>query len=392
MVFIFVTLLLDVLGFGLLIPVAPDLIAKVAGIPRDEAAPYAGYLAATYAGMQFLFAPMLGVISDRVGRRPVLLVALLGSGLDYFAMAIAWNLPMLFVTRALNGVSGASMTVATSYIADVTPPEKRAGAFGMIGAAFGLGFIIGPVVGGLLGDIDIHYPFYAAGTLTLINWLYGVFVLPESLRPELRAPMRFGRANPLGAFVALRRYPLVLWLAGVFFFINVAQFALHLTWTVYTKHKFEWKSSTVGWSMFCVGASAAIVQGGLARKLIPMLGERRSLLFGMCLGVLAYACYGLASQGWMMFAIVIAASIGGIAQPAGQSLVTKTVRADEQGATQGALTSVSSLAAIAGPVVGTQAFDYALAHGLPPGLPFLIGSVLSMIAVGLALAAFRKHD
>lgn len=390
-VFIFVTLLLDVLGFGLLIPVAPDLVADVAGITRDQAAPYAGYLAATYAVMQFLFAPLLGVISDRVGRRPVLLVSLFGSGLDYFAMAIAWNLPMLFVTRALNGLSGASMTVASSYIADVTPPEKRAGAFGMIGAAFGLGFIIGPLAGGVLGDIDLHYPFYAAGILSFVNWLYGLLVLPESLKPEMRAPLRLWRANPLGAFVALRRYSLVLWLAGVFFTVNVAQYALHLTWTVYTKHRFDWSSTTVGWSMFCVGATAAIVQGGLARRLIPALGERRSLLIGLGVGTIAFACYGLAPQGWMMFFIIAIGSIGGIAQPASQSLVTRTVKPDEQGATQGALTSVSSLAAIAGPLVGTKAFEYALAHDITPGLPFLIGSGLSVIALGLALAAFRKN-
>ena len=390
--FIFLTLFLDVLGFGLLIPVGPDLVAKVADVTRDDAAKYTGYLAATYAAMQFLFAPLLGVLSDRFGRRPVLLVSLLGSGLDYFAMAIAWNLPMLFVTRAINGFSGASMTVASSYIADVTPPEKRAGAFGMIGAAFGLGFIFGPLIGGILGDIDIHYPFYAAGALTLLNWLYGLMVVPESLPPQRRAPLRLWRANPLGAFVALRRYSLVLWLAGVFFTLNVAQFGLHLTWTVYTKHKFAWSSRMVGASMFCVGLSAAVVQGGLARKLIPWLGERKSLLFGILTAVVAFSGYGLATQGWMIFVIISLASIGGIAQPAAQSLVTRTVHADEQGATQGALSSVNSLAQICGPLVGTQAFDYALKHDLPPGLPFFIGSGLCVVALVLALAAFAKHE
>jgi DHA1 family tetracycline resistance protein-like MFS transporter len=274
--FIFITLLLDVLGFGLLIPVAPRLIEHITGWDDAQVAPVVGWLGATYAAMQFFFAPALGLLSDRFGRRPVILIALFGSGLDYFAMSLANTLPILFITRAINGLSGASFTVASAYIADVTPPEKRAAGFGMIGAAFGLGFVFGPLIGGFLGDPDhwlpfvghgdVRYPFYAAGILTLCNWLYGFFVLPESLPRERRGHFTLARANPVGAFHGLGRYPMVAALAAAFFFSNLAQFGLHATWVLYLKHRFDWSPRAAGLSLFAVGLCAAIVQGGLAAR------------------------------------------------------------------------------------------------------------------------------
>ena len=235
--FIFITLMLDVMGFGLLIPVAPKLVQSLQGGSEGDAAHAVGFLSATYAAMMFIFAPTLGALSDRFGRRPVLLVALLGSGLDYFVMAVSPTLWILFVTRAINGISGASMTVASAYIADVTPPEKRAAGFGLIGAAFGLGFIIGQLVGGMLGAYNIRWPFYAAGFVTLLNWLYGYFVVPESLAPEHRRHFALSRANPVAVFHGLGRYPVVVGMAGVLFFVNLAQFGLHTVWVLYTAHR-----------------------------------------------------------------------------------------------------------------------------------------------------------
>lgn len=383
-IFIFVTLLLDVLGFGLLIPVGPHLVMKlqaanapggvVSGDAEALAAPVVAWLGTTYALMQFFFAPVLGALSDRFGRRPVLLTALFGSGLDYFAMALAPSVPWLFVTRAINGLSGASMATANAYIADITPPEKRAAAFGMIGAAFGLGFTIGPLMGGVLGAHelpiwktglvwhgDIRYPFYAAGIITLINWLYGYFVVPESLDPAHRAhAFDTKRANPVGALHGLRKYPFVFTLAWSFFLVNAAQFALHSTWILYTGHRYAWNEFRSALSLFIVGVCAIVVQGGLARKIIPALGETRSLVLGLALSVCAFTGYALATQGWMIYATIVATCLGGIAMPASQALITHRVSPKEQGRVQGALTSVQNLASIVGPLVGGYVFAFSI--------------------------------
>ncbi len=390
--FIFVTLLLDVLGFGLLIPVAPKLVQGLlnggAGGTEQQAAPFVAGLMATYAFMQFVFAPVLGALSDRFGRRRVLLISLLGSALDYFAMALAPSLAWLFVTRVINGISGASMTVCNAYIADVTPPEKRAAAFGLIGAAFGIGFVIGPLMGGVLGDIHLHLPFYVAGALTLFNWFYGLLVLPESLAPDKRSKRwELSRLNPVGALAALGRYPVVLGLAGALFLLNLAMFGLHATWVLYTGLRYGWDAKAVGLSLAVVGIGAAIVQGGLARRIIPALGERASLLIGLLIGSAAYAAYGLATHGWMIYIIIAFASIGGIAGPAGQSLITRSVRADEQGAVQGALTSLQSLAQIGGPLIAGAVFAWFTREGARPYLPgasFLLGALLALAGTVVA--------
>jgi len=392
--FIFLTLLLDVMGFGLIIPVAPKLVEQLYGAGDSAAAPIVGILTATYATMQFLFAPTLGALSDHFGRRPVLLVSIFGSGLDYFAMALSPTLSILFVTRAINGISGASMTAASAYIADVTPPEKRAAGFGMIGAAFGLGFIIGPVLGGALAKFGIRVPFYVAGGVTLLNWLYGLLVLPESLPPERRRTLTFARANPIGVFAGLRRYSFVLFMGGALFFVNLAQFGLQSIWVLYTSHRYQWTEVQTGLSLTVVGIGAAIVQGGLARRIIPALGERASIKIGLAIAVLAFLGYGLAPQGWMIYLVIAFATFGGIAQPSVQSLITRSVRPDEQGAVQGALTGLQSIAAIVGPLLSTSIFGYFISPRAPayvPGASFFLGSALMAIGLCVSVYALAHH-
>lgn len=392
--FIFVTLLLDVLGFGLIIPVGPKLVQHLQGGGEQEAAGAVGLLAATYALMQFLFAPLLGVLSDRFGRRPVLLISVFGSGVDYFAMSIAPTVGWLFVTRALNGLSGASMTAANAYIADVTPPEKRAAGFGMAGAAFGLGFVLGPLIGGILGKYDIHYPFYAAGGLTLLNWLYGYFLLPESLPPVRHHSISLRRANPIGAFSGLAKYPMVLGLSASFFMINLAQFSLHATWVLYTGHKFGWGPMEVGLSLFTVGVCAAIVQGGLVRRVIPRLGERASMLIGITIAALSYFGYGAATQGWMIYAIVAFGCLGGLALPAAQSIISRSVPRDQQGTVQGALSSLQSVANVIGPLIGASSFAFFISDKAPfqlPGAPLYASAILSFFGLLIAYAVLNRH-
>jgi len=409
--FIFFTVVLDVLGFGLLIPVAPRLIQGLlndgAGGTEAQAAPYFGLLTATYAAMAFVFAPVMGALSDRFGRRPVLLCALFGSALDYFAMALSPTLWFLFLTRAINGISGSTISVCNASIADVTTPDKRAAAFGILGAAFGLGFVLGPLMGGVLAAPsiqipllgwtyhgDIHYPFFAAGALTMINWAYGLFVLPESLPKEKRAKFALARANPIRVFAGVGEYPLVAGLAASLFLMNLAQFGLHTTWVLYTGHRYGWGPLGVGLSLAFVGVSAAVVQGGLARKIIPALGpgvvgEKRAIILGGAIAVLAYLGYGLATHGWMIFVIITLASLGGIAQPAFQALITRTVRADEQGSIQGAITGANSIAQIGGPLIAASVLTVFIAENPPfhlPGASFFVGAVLAML--GLAVAAW----
>lgn len=393
--FIFVTLVLDVLGIGLIIPVAPKLVAQVMGYTEAEVAKASlasGALIATYAAMQFIFAPILGALSDRFGRRPVILVALLGSGLDYFAMALAPSLTWLFITRALNGISGASITACTAYIADVTPPEKRAAGFGLIGAAFGLGFVFGPLLGGWLGHYDLRLPFVVAGGLTLVAWLYGLLVLPESLPPEKRGKFSLAEASPVRALVGLSRRPVVNRLALTQFLVQMAQFSLQATWVLYTAAHYGWGTFEVGMSLAVVGLTAAAVQGGLARKLVPKLGEGRSLVIGLTIGTVAYACYALAPYGWMIYCIIAVASLGAIAQPAGTALVSKHTPPTEQGVVQGSLTALQAVAQILGALMGGALLKAFTAEGALvqfPGAPLMASSLLCLLGMLNAVAVVR---
>jgi DHA1 family tetracycline resistance protein-like MFS transporter len=386
--FVFLVVLLDLLGIGLLIPVGPRLVMDLQGGGEQDAAPVVGWLGAVYSVMIFLCAPLLGALSDRFGRRPVLLLSMLGTGLDYFAMALAPSLAWLFVTRVVNGLTGASVTTAAAYIADVTPPERRAAGYGVFGAAASLGFVLGPLLGGYLGQFDLRLPFWIAGALALGNALYGALVLPESLPPERRTRRPVG--SPFAALAILRQQALVRRLSLTLFCAHMAQFALHSTWVLYTRHRYGWDSAAVGWSMFAVGIGGAIVQGGLARRIVPALGERRSLLLGLSLGIVAYVGYGSATAGWMLYVAIAVASLGGITMPACQAMITKSVRPDQQGLVQGGLTSLQSLATIAGYPAGAYVFQASIdgAHpALQPGSVYFMSALLC--AVGLLLAAWN---
>ncbi len=387
--FIFVTLLLDVLGIGLIIPVGAKLVQQLQGGTDADAAPLVGALGATYAAMLFVFAPILGALGDRYGRRPVLLLSMLGSGLDFFAMAIAPTVGWLFVTRAINGVSGASMATANAYIADITPKEKRAGAYGLVGAAFGLGFVLGPLLGGILGEIDVRLPFWAAGAMALCNAAFGLFVLPESLPPERRNKTPLS-VHPTKTIGVLFRYPLAARLSAALFLLNVAQFALHATWFFYCQRRYGWGPEEVGYSLFAVGMGAVIVQGGLTRRIVPKLGNARSLQVGVAIGFFAYCGYALSSEGWMLYSTVAFASLGGIAMPACQALITQSVDPKEQGAVQGGISGMQSLANIAGPILGSAVYGWSITDGRDwPGLVYWTSASLAAMCLVLVSLALR---
>ena len=391
--FIFVTLLVDVIGLAIIIPVLPRLIEKLINGNISEASRVAGLLLVAYAVMQFLFAPLIGNLSDKYGRRPVLLFSLLGLGVDYILMAFAPTIAWLFLGRIIAGIAGASFTTASAYIADVSSPEKRAQNFGMIGVAFGLGFIIGPVIGGVLGKMDTHYPFYAAAALALMNALYGFFILPESLPREHRRPLELKRCNPMGSLLQLKKYPSVIGLAVCLFVVYFAGHAVQSVWTYYTMLKFDWDEDLVGYSLGFVGICFAVVQGGLIRVLIPKLGEHRSIWLGLGLYALGLMLFGFASQGWMMFAFMVPYALGGISGPALQGVMTNEVPANEQGELQGGLTSLMALSSIFGPWFMTYVFYYFTSPKAPafiPGAPYYIAAVLMLISVFLAERSFRS--
>jgi DHA1 family tetracycline resistance protein-like MFS transporter len=392
--FIFVTLFLDILGLGLIIPILPKLVESFHGGDVSAAAHTVALLGALFALMQFLFAPVLGALSDQFGRRPVILGSLFGAGLDYLLLAFAPTLGWLYVARAVLGITNANISAATAYIADISPPEKRAANFGLIGAAFGLGFIAGPALGGLLGDRDLRLPFLVAAALTLANWLYGWFVLPESLAPANRRKFAWSRANPAGSFAALRGRPVVFGLAASFFLLNLANFGLHATWVLYTSHRYGWSTAQVGWSLAVVGIMAAIVQGGLARRIIPALGEVRAMKAGLLLAACTFVGYGLATEGWMIYAILAVGSFAGIAGPASQGLVSRHTPDDEQGAVQGALAGLNSVAGFVAPLLAGWLFAYFVrpeAVVQLPGAPFFLGSLFTLASLAVAAWTLRHH-
>ena len=387
--FIFVTLVLDVLGIGLIIPVTPRLIEFLQHSTVADASKTYGLLVALYSLMQFMCAPVLGSLSDRFGRRPVILLSLLGSGMDYFLLACAPTLGWFFVGRMISGLTGANFSAASAYIADVSPPEKRAANFGLIGAAFGLGFILGPALGGMLGKIGLRMPFVIAGIVTLLNALYGWFVLPESLAPENRRAFSWAKSNPVGALLHLRKYPMVLGLAGTYFLIYFAHQVLPSTWVLYTEHRYHWDYGQTGLSLAVVGIMAMIVQGGLTRVIVARLGEKKSAILGLSIAALAYAAYGLATQGWMIYVILVFGSLGGITGPSVQGLISRNVGADEQGGVQGSLASLAGISGFLAPPIAAALFGH-FVNSLP-GAAFFLSAALIILALLLAVRSFLRQ-
>ncbi|MEP6583506.1 MAG: TCR/Tet family MFS transporter [Ginsengibacter sp.] len=383
--FIFLTLLIDVTGLGIIIPVLPKLIEELIHGNISIAAKYGGWLTFAYAIMQFLFSPVMGNLSDKFGRRPVLLFSLFGFGIDYIFLSFAPTIAWLFVGRIVAGITGASFTTATAYIADISAPKDRAKNFGLVGAAFGLGFIIGPVIGGLLGQYGSRVPFMAAAGLTFANFLYGFFVLPESLSRENRRKFEWKRANPFGAFKQLKKYPAVGALAISFFLVYMAGQSVQSIWAYFGIERFSWSEKLIGISLGAVGLLVGLVQGVLIRFVNPRLGDTKSIYVGFCLYAVGLVLFAFATQGWMMFLFLIPYCLGGISGPALQSIITAHVPSNEQGELQGALTSLISATSIISPVIMTSLFAHFTSKSTKlyfPGAPFLLGAIL-MVAAGI---------
>jgi MFS transporter, DHA1 family, tetracycline resistance protein len=391
--FIFVTVLVDATGFGIILPVLPRLIMELTGVGIDRAAAYGGGLAFVYALMQFFCAPVLGNLSDAFGRRPVLLFALGALGCDYFIMGLAPSIGWLFLGRTIAGMAGASFTPAYAYVADITEPAKRAQSFGLLGAAFGGGFIMGPAIGGLLGNWGPRAPFFAAGAIALANTVFGYFALPETLPLGSRRAFRWGRANPFGTLAHVGKYPVVGWLLGALFLWQLAHQVLPSIWAFYTISKFGWTSAQVGYSLAWVGAVMAIAQGLLTRVLIPSLGgERRAALAGMAAAVFAYLGYAFATRGWMMYGVSLSTFIFALTYPSMNALASRQTPANAQGELQGAVACLYSLSAILGPPLMTQIFGYFSAPAAPlhfPGAPFVAAAVLTVASATLLVRALR---
>ncbi len=394
--FVFVTLLIDVIGIGIIIPVIPDLIKDLTGEGLSEAARYSGWLTFAYAIMQFFFSPLLGALSDMYGRRPVLLLSLLGLGFDYVFSAFAPTIGWLFVGRILAGISGASFTTATAYIADVSTPENRTQNFGLVGVAFGLGFIIGPVIGGITGDWwGPRAPFMVAAAFTLLNVFYGYFFVPESLPKENRRKFEWARANPVGALLHLKKYPVVAGLIVSMFLFFIAGHAVQSNWAFFTEYRFDWDNKMVGYSLGFVGVIIAVVQGWLIRIIIPKTGQKWAVYLGLSLNALGLLLFAFASQGWMMFAILAPYALGGIAGPSLQGITSAQVPATEQGELQGALTSLMSVTTIIGPLLMNNLFSYFTGADAPvelPGAPFLAGALMVGVSVYLSVQTLRKYE
>lgn len=392
--FIFITLLIDVTGLGIIIPVFPNLIKELTGGTLGQASMDSGWLMLAYSVTQFLFAPFLGCLSDHYGRRPILLLSLFGLGVDYLFLSFAPTLGWLYLGRIIAGFCGASFTTATAYIADVSEPEKKAQNFGLIGVAFGVGFIIGPVIGGIFGQLGTRVPFMISAGFSLINCIYGYFILPESLAVDLRRPFTLKRANPAGALAHLRKYPMIIGLVLSIFFLYLAGQAIQSVWTFFTMQQFGWNTALVGLSLGFVGMMIALVQGGLIRLTIPRLGQKNSLYIGLVLNAIGLLLFSFATKGWMMFVFLIPYTLGGIAGPSLMGIISNQVPDNEQGELQGALTSVFSITAIIGPPLMTSLFDRftsASAVRYFPGAPFLMGAILIGISMLFSIRALSHQ-
>lgn len=393
--FIFVTLVLIVLGFGIIIPVLPGLVQEFEGGDPAVGARSYGWLIGVFALVQFLAAPVLGALSDRFGRRKVILIALAGTSIDYVLMGFAPSLGWLFVARVISGMTAGAFATCNAYIADVTPPEKRAEGFGLVGAAFGLGFAIGPAIGGALGDINLRLPFFVAAVCVGLNWLYGAFVLPESLPPDRRRAFSFARANPLGSLLNLKRIHGIAQFAAMHFIYMLGHTMLQSVWVLYTGYRYGWTPRQIGLSLMVAGIGSMFVQGKLVGPILKRTGEARGLLLGLSITALVYTLYGCASQGWLIYGFIALGAFGGLTGPAAQSLITRRVPPTEQGAVQGALGGLQSLAGVISPPIAAWSFAVGIGgEGALhlPGLAFFEATALCLVALAIAWRAVRNQS
>ena len=392
--FVLVTVTLDMIAFGLIAPVNPDLVRGFVGGDFGRASTITGYFFLAWATMQFIFSPIIGAWSDRFGRRPVILISCFGTGIDYVLMALAPSLSWLFVGRLISGIATSNVPTAFAYITDVTSPEKRARAFGLISAAFGLGFVIGPAVGGFLGNINLRLPFWVAAGLSLANALYGYFVLPESLPKERRAKSAWHMANPLSSLKLFGLHPELAGLAVVLALYYLAHNSLMSVWALYTEYRYSWNNRDVGLSLAVVGISAAVVSGILVGPYVKRFGERFSLLSGLLFGTIGFVCFGLALRGCLVLATIPFIALWGIAAPPVQSLMSRHVDPSSQGKLQGAIASIRALTSMAGPILFTQVFTFAISPGAPvklPGAPYLLAAFLLGLSLLLAIYVTRAY-
>ncbi|MCG8415230.1 MAG: TCR/Tet family MFS transporter [Pseudomonadales bacterium] len=394
LLFVVFVVLIDSISFGIILPVMPQLIISLTDVSLSEASRLGGYLMFTYAAMQFFAAPVLGNLGDRYGRRPVLLFSLAALSIDYLLMANAPTLLWLFIARLIAGVSSSTFALAYAYVTDITPEEQRAQRFGMIGAAFGGGFILGPVIGGFLGEFGERIPFFAAAGLGLLNVVYGYFVMGESLKPENRRPFELRRANPVGAMLQVRKYPIVMGLAFAYFLYMIGHMSLPSTWTYYTMEKFDWSESQIGLSLGFAGVFMILVQAVLIRWAIPAIGAFNAGIVGLLTIIIGFCGYAFSSEGWQLYPFLALASISGFVTPAFQAIMTSQIPANAQGELQGALSSVNSMTSIIGPLVMTQlfaAFTGPQAVFYFPGISFFAAAVLSALCLFIFIPVVRLH-
>lgn len=392
--FVFVTVLLDVIGFGIIFPIIPKLISRFVGGDIGLAAEYGGWLIFAYALMQFLCAPILGNLSDSYGRRPVLLLSLFALGIDCIFMAFAPSLFWLFIGRLIGGMTGGCHSVASAYVADISTPEKRSQNFGMLNAAFGLGFIIGPVLGGLLAQWGTHVPFLVAATLSMLNVAYGYFILPESLSDDKRRKFEWRRANPIGSFLHLRKFPVIAGLLIAYTFVYFAGHSMNSVWAYFSIAKFDWNEQMIGYSLGFMGFTFALVQGVLMRFILPKIGDKRAVYIGLLIESVTLLAFAFVTQSWMMFALCIPYALSGIASPALQAITSNQIPESAQGELQGGIASLISITAILSPPIMTYLFaafsdEKATIHF--PGMPFAFAAFLILIGFVLAVRALRKY-
>ncbi|HEX7928933.1 MAG TPA: MFS transporter [bacterium] len=393
-IFIFITVVIDVVALGVIIPVLPQLVVDFEGGNAVKGAQMYALFGSVWSLMQFFAAPLLGALSDRYGRRPVILISIFGLGVDYLFMAMAPTLAWLFVGRVISGITASNFTTAGAYIADVTPPEKRAAGFGMLGAAFSVGFVLGPAVGGLLGAVSPRLPFWVAAALTLVNAVYGVFVLPESLPKDKRAAFSWRNANPLGSLALLRSHPQLMGLAGVTLLFYVAHDALPSVFVLYVNYRFGWDALAVGVSLAAVGVAVGIAQGALVGPIVKWAGERATALAALGVGVVSFAVFGFATAGWMIYGGIVLNALWSLFGPASSALMSRRVEADAQGRLQGALGGLHAVTAIGATAIFPLTFAWAIAPGSPfphAGAPFMLGSALLGLALLLGLWVMRKE-